>query len=116
MIGTIRQTHQSLIEFALTLPGAYVDHLRSEDVMKVNKKVFRLLRPARARRRSPHARRQAPAQRYLHPRRRSPRAYTNNSRTLIDSCTTYAAPSMSAASSVLRLTPLCAAKNAIDSR
>jgi len=36
----IRQTHQSLIDFALTLPGAYLDHPWGEDVMKVNKKVF----------------------------------------------------------------------------
>jgi predicted DNA-binding protein (MmcQ/YjbR family) len=40
MTSTIRQTHQSLIDFALTLPGAYVDHPWGEDVMKVNKKVF----------------------------------------------------------------------------
>jgi predicted DNA-binding protein (MmcQ/YjbR family) len=40
MTNSVRQTHQSLINFALTLPGAYVDHPWGEDVMKVNKKVF----------------------------------------------------------------------------
>jgi predicted DNA-binding protein (MmcQ/YjbR family) len=40
MTGAIPQTHQSLVDFALTLPGAYLDHPWGEDVMKVNKKVF----------------------------------------------------------------------------
>jgi predicted DNA-binding protein (MmcQ/YjbR family) len=36
----LRQAHQALIDFALTLPEAYLDHPWGEDVMKVNKKVF----------------------------------------------------------------------------
>jgi predicted DNA-binding protein (MmcQ/YjbR family) len=40
MTTNLRQTYQSLIDFALTLPEAYLDHPWGEDVIKVNKKVF----------------------------------------------------------------------------
>jgi predicted DNA-binding protein (MmcQ/YjbR family) len=35
-----RSTRRRLLAFALTLPGAYVDHPWGEDVAKVNKRVF----------------------------------------------------------------------------
>jgi predicted DNA-binding protein (MmcQ/YjbR family) len=35
-----RATRRRLLEFALGLPGAYLDHPWGEDVTKVNKKVF----------------------------------------------------------------------------
>jgi predicted DNA-binding protein (MmcQ/YjbR family) len=40
MADTLRQFHERLLEFALSLPGAYEDHPWDEVVAKVNKKVF----------------------------------------------------------------------------